>query len=262
MINTDSGAAIISQGTIKFNETGKEFSFSLAKSFQTSQVPQPISLELTRADGRKFTASTKLNYLPNPPSSFSQSIARLDSLHGGLQVRSNGPRWETIFPYSFYLSGPWLDSDPSNMKKFRDLGFNILHVVPGGEGMGYNFEQLDSWFNEAEKLGLWIMYDMRHSFQNAEYVRYQVERYKSRKNMLLWYTADEPDGFEVAPSATSKAYALIRSLDPYHPVSLCLNCQNYYFQEYTAGADIIMADPYPIGANTTFSNKYQYVPLP
>lgn len=36
-------------------------------------------------------------------------------------------------------------------------------------------------------------------------------------------------------------------------MSITLNCQNYYFKEYTVGADFIMADPYPIGINSTFS---------
>ncbi|KAL8727126.1 MAG: hypothetical protein Q9166_006259 [cf. Caloplaca sp. 2 TL-2023] len=254
VIHKDSSTIISPPATIKFNETSKEFSFSLTDFFKTTQAPQTVTLELARTSGQKFTATTDLYYLPNPRPP--QSVARIDSLYGGLQVRYNSPRWETIFPYSFYLSGVWLGQDPGNVKKFKDMGFNILHVVPGGGGMGYNFDELDKWFDEAEELGLWIMYDMRHSYQNVEYVKSQVERYKMRKNMLLWYTADEPDGFEHPPSSTSKAYSLIRSLDPYHPISLCLNCQNYYFREYSAGADIILADVYPIGANTSFSNKY------
>jgi hypothetical protein len=32
-----------------------------------------------------------------------------------------------------------------------------------------------------------------------------------------------------------------------------LNCHNYYFAQYTVGADIIMEDVYPIGINSTFS---------
>ena len=67
------------------------------------------------------------------------------------------------------------------------------------------------------------------------------------------------DGHEDDPIAAFKSYALIKSLDPYHPVSLCLNCQNYHFQEYSAGADIVLADVYPIGTNTSYSTKYQYV---
>jgi hypothetical protein len=46
---------------------------------------------------------------------------------------------------------------------------------------------------------------------------------------------------------------MIRSIDPYHPVSVTLNCQNYYFGPYTAAADFIMEDVYPIGINSTWS---------
>lgn len=42
-------------------------------------------------------------------------------------------------------------------------------------------------------------------------------------------------------------------MDPYHPVAVVLNCQNYYFKEYTVGSDIIMEDTYPIGTNQTWS---------
>lgn len=52
---------------------------------------------------------------------------------------------------------------------------------------------------------------------------------------------------------TPAAQALIHNLDPYHPVAVTLNCQDYYFGEYTTGADIIMTDPYPIAINSTFS---------
>lgn len=62
-----------------------------------------------------------------------------------------------------------------------------------------------------------------------------------------------------ALNATKITYDLIKSLDPYHPVSLCLNCLNYYFEDYTSGADIIMSDPYPIAVNTSFSVQYDTV---
>ncbi|KAL8779181.1 MAG: hypothetical protein Q9213_007067 [Squamulea squamosa] len=189
VIHMESGAELLPRTTIKFNETSKEFLF-LTETLKASLAPQPIKLELTHADGRKFEATTALYYLPNPKST--QSITRIDSLCGGLQVRTSNLLWLKIFPYSFYLSGAWLASDPTNLKRFRDLGFNILHIIPGGEGIGYDLDQLDAWFEEAEKLGLWIMYDMRWTYQNSDYVKTQVERYKTRRNMLLYYTADEP----------------------------------------------------------------------
>ncbi|KAL9024435.1 MAG: hypothetical protein Q9196_006519, partial [Gyalolechia fulgens] len=254
IIHTESGEPIIPQAAIAFNETGGEYSISLTSTFEPRESAWPITLELTKRNGIKFTASTELNYLTNPKGP--QSMTRIDSLRDGLQIRSYTPEWEPFFPYSFYLSGPWLESSSGNMKKFKELGYNILHIVPGGEGIGYDLEQLDKWFDEAEQIGLWIMFDMRWTYKNFHHVKIQVERYRSRRNMLLWYTADEPDGHQDSPDAPGKSYSYIKSLDPYHPISLCLNCQNYFFQEYTAGTDIIMADVYPIGTNTEYSTKY------
>lgn len=72
---------------------------------------------------------------------------------------------------------------------------------------------------------------------NTSAVTTQVNRIKSRPNLLVWYTADEPDGSSDPLTATSTASNLITSLDGgdgkggagYHPVSLVLNCQNHYF---------------------------------
>lgn len=60
---------------------------------------------------------------------------------------------------------------------------------------------------------------------------------KSRPNLLTWYTADEPDGTSDPLNATLIASKLVQSLDGgdgqggagYHPVTLVLNCENYFF---------------------------------
>lgn len=41
-------------------------------------------------------------------------------------------------------------------------------------------------------------------------------------------------------NSTLEAGNLINQLDPYHPVSLVLNCYDYYFETYTQGATILM----------------------
>lgn len=72
---------------------------------------------------------------------------------------------------------------------------------------------------------------------NASEVTEQVNRIKRRPNLLVWYTADEPDGTSDPLDATLKSSNLIQSLDGgdgmggagYHPVSLVLNCENYFF---------------------------------
>lgn len=79
---------------------------------------------------------------------------------------------------------------------------------------------------------------------------------RTRTNLLLWYTADEPDGSSDDVNAAQSAYHLIHSTDGYHPVSLALNCADYDFSGYSAGADIIVSDVYMIGNDVQMSGKY------
>ena len=95
---------------------------------------------------------------------------------------------------------------------------------------------------------------------NNTAVTEEVNRIKNSPALLLWYTGDEPDGTSDPLNATTTAYDLIYSLDGYHPVSLVLNCQDFYWTEYTAGSDIVMQDAYTIGINATFSTVWVRLP--
>jgi hypothetical protein len=96
-------------------------------------------------------------------------------------------------------------------------------------------------------------------YQNLSTLSAQVLATKSRPSLLLWYTADEPDGTSDPISATLAAATRIRELDSgYHPVSLVLNCFDFYFSHYAGGgaADIVLQDTYPIDSNATWSAVY------
>ena len=119
------------------------------------------------------------------------------------------------------------------------------------------------------------------TYMNSTAITEEVNRIKSRPNLLLWYTADEPDGTSDPLNATMTASNLISSLDGgdgqggigYHPVSIVLNCENYYFtyvntfmslqavqtdisSQYASGADIVLQDAYPVGINATWSTVW------
>ncbi|KAH9008416.1 hypothetical protein EDB84DRAFT_96528 [Lactarius hengduanensis] len=110
--------------------------------------------------------------------------------------------------------------------------------------------------DKMEELGLWLMYDMRWDYMNSTSVTEQVTSLRNRTNLLLYYTADEPDGSEDPLAAPATAATLINSLDPYRPSSLVLNCQDYFFSDYAAGTPILMQDTYPIGINATYSVRW------
>ena len=91
---------------------------------------------------------------------------------------------------------------------------------------------------------------------NSTSVTEQVTSLRNRTNLLLYYTADEPDGSGDPLAAPASAAALINSLDPYRPSSLVLDCQDYFFSDYAAGTPILMQDAYPIGINPNYSVTY------
>ena len=91
---------------------------------------------------------------------------------------------------------------------------------------------------------------------NLTSVAEQVTSLRNRTNILMYYTGDEPDGSEAPHYAPETAAALINSLDPYRPSSLCLNCQDYLFDRYAAGTPILFLDVYPIGINSSYSVVY------
>ena len=193
---SDTGRLITSDVIVEINSTGTLVGFSLVI-FKPSFSPYNISI-VSSGNG-KYIASTEFLRLPDRTDG--GSVTKIDSLYGALLVRSTESSWtnsvwKPLFPYSFYLNGNWLTENPNNMATFKDYGYNVLHIVPAG-GLGYNFTQLDEWLDEAQRVGLWIMYDMRWTYQNSSLVKWQINRLKARPNLLLWYTADEPGMFAI-----------------------------------------------------------------
>lgn len=235
----------------KIEVTGQ--SLATNRTFSTSTQ---LSRLLLRQDGgsiaridQKYSSIQVLSGYPNhPPSNPSLNPP-------AQQILSNHISWTPIFPFSFYLAGPWLSSSASNMAHFKSLGYNVLHIIPD-IGEGYSWPELSRWLDEAERLDLWLMFDMRHQYQDPAWISRIIPMIAKRSNMLLWYTTDEPDGHEDPLDAPQRVYNQIKKLDPYHPISLCLNCENYHFEEYASGADILLADTYPIGTNTSFSTVW------
>ena len=184
----DTNDHIFGPGHVSINTSGTTVAFSLT-SFAPSFEPYSIRLVASGATGHIYTAYTQLLRLPKRNDG--GSVTKIDNTFGALLVQDVDRSWKPLLPYSFYLNGNWLAESKDNMAVFKAYGYNVLHIVPAG-GVGYNFTQLDEWLDEAQRVGLWLMYDMRWTYQNSSLVEWQVNRLKSRPNLLLWYTADEP----------------------------------------------------------------------
>ncbi|KAE9385569.1 hypothetical protein BT96DRAFT_1006920 [Gymnopus androsaceus JB14] len=207
-------------------------------------------------NGEQVVGSSLLTYLPAKPADIG-GVTKMDMRSGTLLAKpatgEDGP-YERIFPIGFYSNfGGYLDSNLSIESTLKDQGFTIVHPIPTFDNTSILNEVLD----EMQKNGLC-------TYMNDTSVTEQVNQIKSRPNLLLWYSADEPDGTSDPLNATSLAQSLITSLDGsdgnggagYHPVSLVLNCQNFFWSEYASGADVLLQDTYMIGNNVTFSNQW------
>ncbi|KAI0742968.1 hypothetical protein C8Q80DRAFT_1221302 [Daedaleopsis nitida] len=247
----------VAKGPVGLNETKVELPFSL-KGLKPQTTPYDVECSATistfGARGQTFTAKTALSYLPNPPDG--RSVTKMDLRTGALLAKpatGKGGAYETVFPVGFYSNfGGYLTSNLSVIDEIKAQGFTVIHPIPTFD----NLTALAQVVQRMEEVGIYLMYDMRWTYMNATAVTEEVNRIKNSPALLLWYTGDEPDGTSDPLNATTTTYDLIYSLDGYHPVSLVLNCENYFWPEYTAGSDIVMQDTYMIGINATFSTVW------
>ncbi|KAF8128018.1 hypothetical protein EV363DRAFT_1512354 [Boletus edulis] len=241
----------LATGSVPLNATAYELPFSL-EGIMPQKAAYNLSCDATYAS-QKFSATSALSVLPNPTNS---SVTKMDLRTGALLAKPAtglGGSYEPVFPIGFYTNfDGYLASNLSVIDELKEQGFTIIHPIPTFD----NLTALNQVIDRMQEVGLYLMYDMRFTYMNSTSVTEQVNMIKNRPNLLLWYTGDEPDGTSDPLNATTLTYDLIYSLDGYHPVSLVLNCQDYYWSAYTAGTDVVMQDVYMIGNNVTHSNEW------
>ncbi|KAK1243904.1 hypothetical protein MKX08_002042 [Trichoderma sp. CBMAI-0020] len=193
-----------------------------------------------------FSAKSEIYVLPNKPKG---NIVRIDNLSGGLFVRSSpGGKFEPFFPYGFYAPCQGFLCDENgvaNIEAYRSHGLNSMVPMMPASATSWNvYKSLDS-------AGVRYMYDLRQHYKNHSAVTEQVEAIKDSDGLYAYWTFDQPDGQSATHARMWKASSLIKKLDPYHPIAVSLGCDNYYFEEYTKAADIIVVDAHPIGSGAS-----------
>ncbi|KAF8243070.1 hypothetical protein K440DRAFT_606648 [Wilcoxina mikolae CBS 423.85] len=240
--------------------------------------PEPYIVSCTAAldkGGKVFaTASSELYWLP--PNPYGGSTVYLDSSKDELVVFDKtsalpgtfAPKgYHSFFPIGYYTGwGGYLASNFSILKDIKSAGFTMVHPIPGGGPANSSWgddpnsiQHFLALMDACLEVGLWVMYDMRHTYSSPEELAIQIKTFRSHPALLLWYTADEPDGHNDPTNSTLLAYRTIQEMDGYHPISFTPNCQNYFFTQYASGADIVVPDIYPVGNNPKFSKVYNTV---
>lgn len=201
------------------------------------------------------------------PSRSYGSAVKLDNLYGGMYVQNahnNYTGWYAMYPFGGFADGsqviPYANgTNLTTLNTYIAQGNNYLNIVPDGgtPDQSYSYDSLNQYWDRMDEANLFNIYNLQFAWQNATRITTQVEMFKNRSTLLMYYTADEPDGWSYPLNSTKLAYDLIKELDPYHPVNLVLNCQNFYYGDYTSGTDVVGADPYPIGIIGNYSTVWE-----
>ncbi|KAF6836359.1 hypothetical protein CMUS01_05436 [Colletotrichum musicola] len=252
-----SGEVVIATEEIALGSRDNEVPLAL-DSFTPRMEAYNLTIRTTLDSSHVYTDSTEFSYLPYPEDY--GSVVRLDNLYGGLLAqRGKDAPWDLIFAYTYYTQWTlYWNSSVDTLNEFAAMGYKVIHIVPTGSlgDIPFPWDEFEPYLQRADELGLWLRYDVLWTWPNLTNMVDQVSRLRSHPSILLWYQSDEADGKANPANSTGIAYEQIRSLDPYHPVSLALNCQNFHYAEFAAGADVIMSDVYPIATNASFSTVY------
>ncbi|QZE14203.1 hypothetical protein K4L44_17080 [Halosquirtibacter laminarini] len=176
---------------------------------------------------------------------------KLDKLSGGLIVDRR-----PFYPLGFYTRLPM----DQVIKREVYHGFNM--VGPYQNLKKNNFESRKAYMDLCHQLGLKVNYavnsivnegnidtkkdlDKETGKSNLELLQEEVLRMKDHPALLSWYLSDEPVGQGRDPRYLEKAYNLIHTLDPYHPITMVFMTPSRA-SEFDTSMDIAMTDPYPI----------------
>ncbi|PSR80142.1 hypothetical protein BD289DRAFT_455485 [Coniella lustricola] len=258
LVTISLGDITLGSASVAMGSSSNEVPVALAS---LSPQMDPYTLDITATslstNATLYATTANFSYLPYPDSY--GSVARLDNLYGGTQAqRGKNSSWVDIYPYTYYVQWSlYWDANVSTLNDFAAT-YNMIHIVPTGTlgDTPFPWAQFQPYLDRAAELGIWLQYDVLWTPDNVTSMVEQVTTLRTHPSILSWYQSDEPDGKSNPLNATGLAYNTIKSIDPYHPISLALNCYDFYYSDYAAGADIITPDVYPISTNLTYSTEY------
>lgn len=146
----------------------------------------------------------------------------------------------------------------TTLDDFQAMGYNLVHLVPTGSLADdpFKWDEFQPYLDRAAELGILFQFDVIWTPERLSTLLDIVPRLRDHPSLVMWYQSDEPDGKTNPLNATGISRDMIWDLDPYHPSSLALNCENFYYEHYAKGGEVIMSDVYPISTNVTFSTEY------
>ena len=191
-----------------------------------------------------FIAGTKLTIL-----NYKANEVKTDRFTGGLIVNKR-----PFFPFGFYCYSP---VSPTLPEEEIVKGFNMMSpyqkIHPG------TLTERKANMDRCAEIGMKVHYNLlsvsASTGQKADTISEEVKHerliseiktFMNHPALLAWYISDEPNGFKIDPKILENIYDTVKSLDPWHPVSMVFMAPFMASRKYSAAFDIVMADPYPV----------------
>ena len=111
--------------------------------------------------------------------------------------------------------------------------------------------QIRGQMDHCASVGMRVNYHLEQACMNLQgkqledAIRPEIEAFKDHPALLAWYIADEPEYKSVTPERLQIVYKLVKKLDPYHPIGVCIAVADA-MPKYMQSMDFIMSDSYPI----------------
>lgn len=248
IINTNTSQAITA-GIVEVNTLGNFFRFPLTTLGKPSIDSYQVLCQAYANDEFLAESPVPVQYLPVQKETVGTNAVRINSESGTLMVKSQNGTLETLIPFGYAIdySKVYSSSDIETLVKIvQNLKVNTVQLILGARGVA-DISQLGLMLRKLGEAGIWVQYDMRGLYMDPEQMANHLKISRQYANVLLYHTAMEPDGKQIKVAYPFESGQGVKKNDPYHPISLTLNCEDYYFSNYTQGNDIILTNPFVIG---------------
>ncbi|KAA1116184.1 hypothetical protein PGT21_003779 [Puccinia graminis f. sp. tritici] len=242
IINTNTSQAITA-GIVTVNTLGNRFQFPLTTLGKPSTDSYQVICQAYSNDEYLAERPVSVQYLPDPRRKGMTEAVRIESESGTLMVTNDKGALQTLIPFGKSYSS---SESTKLIHSLEELKVNTVQLILGPQG-ATDKSQTTEFLRELGKAGIWIQYDMRNV--KKELVASNIDLARKHPNVLLYHTAMEPDGLGIEVGSVHETSLSVKHKDPYHPVSLTLSCEDYQFSNYTSGNDIVLTNPFVIGAN-------------
>jgi hypothetical protein len=210
----------------------------------------PVGTSALRIDlrgPRGPLGTTAVEVTRRPPRA---NAVQVDRLSGGLVVDGL-----PFFPVGFYCYSP---VQPTLAAEEVVRGFNVISPYQSNDPA--TIDERRAWMNDVAALGMKAHYQLLRvaggggvmgadadtsATRREAWLRAEVEAFREHPALLAWYISDEPTGHGATPEELEAAAAIVRELDPYHPVTIVF-VNPGAAGRFRAAMDLAMTDPYPI----------------